>query len=59
MENVARNDYRDTVQKDIYSDDCCMSPSSSFDDKYVKWLESRYESLMISVELLTEKVRKM
>ncbi len=59
MENVARNDYRDTVQKDVYSDGCCMSQSASFDDKYVKWLEGRYESLMISVELLTEKVRKM
>jgi len=57
--SISKDDYRELLNKDVYSDDCCTSPSSSYSDEYVEWLEGRYESLMTSVELLTEKVRKM
>lgn len=33
--------YREETNKDVYAEDCCMQPSSSYSDEYVHWLEAK------------------
>ena len=33
--------YRKLFNKDVYSDECCRFPSSSYSDEYVHWLEQQ------------------
>ncbi len=39
--------YREQFNKDVYSDDCCMQPTSSYSDEYVRWLEEQVKKCSI------------
>lgn len=36
--------YREEFNKDVYSEECCMQPSSSYSDEYVRWLEEQVKN---------------
>ncbi len=50
--SVAKDNYREVKNKDVYSDDCCQQPSASYSDEYVRWLEEQYEKKVYQVEML-------
>ena len=39
-----KQEYREKFNEDVYSDDCCMQPTSSYSDKYVRWLEEQVKN---------------
>jgi|11_taG_2_1085331.scaffolds.fasta_scaffold08223_7 hypothetical protein len=39
--------YREKFNKEVYSDECCMQPTSSYSDEYVRWLEQQVKNCSI------------
>ena len=42
-----KQEYREKFNKDVFSDECCMQPSASYSDEYVRWLEQQVKNCSI------------
>ena len=42
-----RQKYKEEFNKDVFSEDCCMQPTASYSDEYVRWLEKQVKNCSI------------